>query len=72
MKKHKTNSRERFNEKISKLISEGHISNMKSAVSNLITYEVEVDNNMFYSRVENRIETQLSSFNIVIINDWRG
>jgi len=45
---------------------------MKSAVSNLITYEVEVDNNMFYSRVENRIETQLSSFNIVIINDWRG
>jgi 5-formaminoimidazole-4-carboxamide-1-beta-D-ribofuranosyl 5'-monophosphate synthetase len=72
MKKHKTNSRERFNEKISKLISGGHISNMKSAVSNLITYEVEVDNNMFYSRVKNRIETQLSSFNIVIINDWRG
>ena len=43
---------------------------MESAVLNLITYEMEVDSNMFHSRVENRIGTQLSSLDIVIVNDW--
>ena len=56
-KKHKPNTGERFGEEISKLISGGDVSNTKSALLYLITYEVEVDSNMLHPRVENRIGT---------------
>jgi hypothetical protein len=48
------------------------VSNTESAFLYLITYEVEVDSNMLNSGVKNRIGTQLSSPNIVIVNDWTG